>query len=733
MNSRKTSPAFLLSVTVLLAMLANGIWTIPVRADSSTGTPPANPPSSGTGSSRKAKGSPSDSLSQVPSGTEMVLVDNQGNKVPLGSEEAQQIVNSGDPIWCPSKVATPTPGKNGCTSPYTSGLDSLVSDINSGSITIPLVNGTIWIEGGSDPSSNAISLDSNTLSTSVNKNIVNFSLTLKGGWNGCTSTQPAVCSGGVTTSNASVFSVPISIIGWNNNVTLSDITINGATGDGLIIRTKKNITLTRVKSNDNTGRGANLDNCLLSSGHCTASGNVTIATGQFDSNQNGDGLDVTSGGTITVSNADASSNTGTCDSTDCTGVGAIFDNSLAAKPRVLTLSYANNTNNYSDGLRVLSAGAVILNYVTANYNGTAGTTNIPNGTDGHPLDGLGMVLQNSFNGATSKSIVTIKGSNQFTHNYFSGLSVLSSAAITASNLDAELNGGSGVSLVNSNAPLGRPSILLTSGNNSLYNVFTANAFDGLDVWSNGSIAVKNITANGNGTSTTTNGGVGAWLENDFTTAASPITLSGNNTFSGNYSCLGGTPCDPVTNPPYGGLTVFSNGAIKANNITASGDLAGAGADFDNSLASSAQPVTLTGVNLFTDNSYYDGLDIFSVGAITISNLNAIHNGNSSPFGYGAYLDNCQAFFSQSCFLLTSHPITLTGNSAFKYNGLDGLDVFTNGTIKLSSVSADSNSGTGVYLENGTTNFSSGVILTGTDFLVTMVAMDWMYLVTVQSH
>ena len=125
---------------------------------------------------------------------------------------------------------------------------------------------------------------------------------------------------------------------------------------------------------------------------------------------------------------------------------------------------------------------------------------------------------------------------------------------------------------------------------------------------------------------------------------------------------------------------------------------------------------MTGVNQFTNNAFYDGLDIFSVGAITVSNLNAINNGTSSPFGYGTYLDNCQAYFGPSCSITSaSQPITLTGSSAFKYNGLDGLDVFTNGAITLSSISANSNGGNGAYLDNGTTNFISGVALTGADF------------------
>ncbi|HUH97029.1 MAG TPA: hypothetical protein VLZ89_06710 [Anaerolineales bacterium] len=729
MSFRKTCPAFLLSVTVLLAIVAGGIWTSPARADG--GTVP--PPSSGSGTTRKAKGSSSSSTSQLPAGTKVVVLDSTGDKLPLGSQEAQQIVASGDPLWCPSTVSTPTPGSGGCTNPYLS-LDLLTGDISTGAITLPQVNGTIWIEGSPpDASTNAISLNALALSTTPNKNIVNFSLTLKGGWNGCLSTPPYTCTNSIDTSSPSVFDMPISITGWNNNVTLSDITIDGATATGpaLTITTTKNITLTRVTSKNNTTGtsssdgsagtqgGAYLDNCLFNGTKCQGSGNVVVSTGAFDTNIGGDGLYVESGGTIAASNVDASGNTGVCvpldPNGDCTGFGATFDNQHASKPKTLSLTEADDTfafnNNYSDGLHIYSIGAVTLNNITANDNGTAAGS-IPLGTDGNPLDGVGAVLQNSFTGATSASTLKISGTNQFNDNYSSGLSATSSAAITASNLDAENNGGLGAALLNNNTPFGRPGSTLSTSSSSIYNLFSANAFDGLDMLSNGAISVKNVTASGNGTSLAANGGMGALLENDYTTAASPITLSGSNTFNGNYSVLAATPGDT-----YGGLTVFSNGAIRGNNITAVGDLAGGGADFDNSQASSAQPVILTGVNIFANNAYYDGLDVFSRGAITVSNLNAIGNGTSAsaPYGDGAYLDNCMfGGLTPACTLLTSQPVTLTGSNAFKNNAYDGLGVYTNGTVTLSSLSADSNGDDGAYIINNTSTFQSNVTLGGSD-------------------
>ena len=176
------------------------------------------------------------------------------------------------------------------------------------------------------------------------------------------------------------------------------------------------------------------------------------------------------------------------------------------------------------------------------------------------------------------------------------------------------------------------------------NIFNDNYYDGLDAFSNGSITTNNLTADNNGTwsvsaSDPQFGGVGAWLENDFTGSPVAVTLNGINEFNGNYASY----WNPAWcgNNPCGGLVVYSNGAIKANQVTASNNVAGDGAVLDNCndygsgcTTPSAQNVTLTGVNTF-NNNYTSGLGIYSKGVITINNLTA--NGNTH--GFGAQLDN----------------------------------------------------------------------------------------------
>ncbi|MGA7195427.1 MAG: hypothetical protein WBW94_17555, partial [Anaerolineales bacterium] len=135
-----------LTLAILIGLIANALWTVPAFADSGTTNPP--PPTSGSGSTRGAHSS-SNNLSNVPSGTKVVIVDSNGDKVPLGSEQAQDILNNGDPVWCPATLAAPTPGTGGCTAAFTyltnaTPLNGLLGYLTANQ---PTLNGTIWIEG----------------------------------------------------------------------------------------------------------------------------------------------------------------------------------------------------------------------------------------------------------------------------------------------------------------------------------------------------------------------------------------------------------------------------------------------------------------------------------------------------------------------------------------------------------------------------------------------------------
>src|ERR1700690_2454185 len=145
MNSR--SRIIFYASMILLLALVSAFFVIPARADDSTPPPPAAPvvgdPAEVTTSAALTV------LSQVPAGTNVVVVNNSRHKVALASQEAAKIIAANDPIWCPTGVA-PKSGLGGCT--ITQGSFNFVDVAHPGLLSLisgKTVNGTIWILSGS--------------------------------------------------------------------------------------------------------------------------------------------------------------------------------------------------------------------------------------------------------------------------------------------------------------------------------------------------------------------------------------------------------------------------------------------------------------------------------------------------------------------------------------------------------------------------------------------------------
>jgi hypothetical protein len=645
---------------------------------------------------------PSTLLTDLPEGTEIVVVNDQGEAVSLASTEAAEILATSDPIWCPATVATPTPGMNGCTLSFTTfgGGGSLLAALTA---LDPAMDGVIWIEKGydsgvDDPGEN-FTLDGTTFT-----NMDQYKLTVKGGWNGCTPT----CVSTIDMNDPSEFNGYLRIINWNNDVSISDLLFTSVAGSpALQVTTTKNISLTRTDVISNTAAfGANLDNAG------SGTGNVTVVSSEFSNNGSTGGLAVASNGMITLTSVIANSNT---------GFGASLNTNVLGKS--ITISSSEFNDNGKDGLTVLSLGPITASNLTASDNGQGGifgsgawldntsATTAQNVT----LTGINIFLDNrdyglevlsegaisasnlyassnlNYNGAylnnsgaTTALGVTLTGANEFKENGDEGLRIQSNGAVTLSNVIASLNGIDGVDIDNSYLGSGSAAVSVT-GTNVFYN----NASYGITIYSLGPITLSSVTANDNTT--------GANLDNSFAINPQNVTVSGVNQFSDNSSS---------------GLVVNSKGTISVSSVTASNNTVGSGLDLSNSygFTNSLKGITISGTNVAFGNGQY-GIYASSYGPISVNSLSANNNGVG-----GFYLYNVNA--------ATPQAITLTGTNVAKENDVSGLVAQSKGTVAISNLTATSNgiatsSGWGALINNCQWNGSictgvGNVTLTGTN-------------------
>jgi len=421
--------------------------SVPAATDTSTAptasSVPATPvaPTSTSVSPTDTEAAPSATdttaaLSEVPTGTAVVVVDATGTAVPLATQAAADIIQSGDPIWCPNG-AKPIAGQGGCTGSYS----DLLSLVSSGLSGVTGANGTIWIEAGTDTSEHSITIYGNTLS-----NLQTYTLTVQGGWNGNS-------NGGIS-GDSEFDGNSIGIINWENDVTVNDLYIHDdgtGFGAGLAVQTTGNITLHHVKADNNEYDGARLDNTASTSGASITIGSDSLGNSEFSGNAS-DGLEAISNGDISLSGVTADDNT---------DFGAFLVN--VADPPSITITNSHFDANGEDGLDAISNGDISLSGVTA--------------------DG------NTFTGAVLNDIgidPTITNS-QFDGNGYDGLVVLSLGDTTLTGVTADDNDGTGA-------------LLKTGGNITVTNSdFSINGSDGLDAGTfAGDITVTNSSFSTNG-------------------------------------------------------------------------------------------------------------------------------------------------------------------------------------------------------------------------------------------
>ncbi len=695
MNIMKNHLKKLITAIVFIAVFAvSALAVVPVYADDApppaaddTASVPVSTPGEGEAALPSQPGA-DPVLQTLPEGTAVIAVGEEGNALPLASEPAAQVLEDGDPIWCPVGVAVPAANTNGCSGSYSTFAALLADPIfASGG---PAQNGVIWVEKTYSGEGSAVNLNGTTLNV-----MKGFSLTIKGGWNG-------LGTGTVDVNDPSVFNGQLQITNWANNITLSDITVSGnAAGSySLQVTTSGSITLTNVVVENNTGGGAYLDNTSS-----TSAASVTVTNGRFSNNTNtNDGLKINSVGAVTLANITANGNgSGTL------GSGIAIGNSLAATAQPVTLTNITTNDNRSTGLSVGSAGVITATDLTAVHNGLGGfgdgvyLSNMV-GTGGVTLNGTNLFYQNAekglkveTNGAIVASNVqaignttqgahldnhtsltpqpvTLSGSSSFKFNG-DGLYVFTLGTVTANNITASSNGSYGVNITSS----------YTSATGDVKftgtNVFLENGDSGFWIDTHGAVTMNNVTANNNGLYST--------IDNRFSPLFKGVTLTGTNVFNENNN---------------GGLDIKSAGMVTLNNVTANKNM-GSGLVIANNYSgtTNARAVVLNGVNTFNENKN-SGLEIYSYGAVTTNNITANLNGLSGANGNGTRINNSSA--------AVPAPVTMNGTNVFNSNFNIGLFVTSLGSVKTNNVTANANGENGVYIDNTYLGANGGVTMSG---------------------
>ena len=616
-----------------------------------------------------------EALTQLPEDTSVVVLDEQGQILPLALQETADVIAQADPMWCPEGLP---PGWPGCTTSYATMADLLT---NAGAyINSQSVNGTIWITSGVVSDLAPVEIDG-----AMHTNWSNYSLTLQGGWSGL--------SGDMSIGSNSLFSVPITVSNWNSginiynidaplialsnvnsvpgvtitnvnsDVELDTVTVNGSALNGIYVETTGKITGTNLTATSNSMQGAFLSGTtgVTLNGTNTFSGNgwaglsahspggaVTLNNVTATNTYWGYGVYITSGAGVTLTGANVFDNN-TYGGLYAETPGDIILSNVSATNSLdgngaslysggdLTLTGTNvfHSNGWS-GLAGSHGGDLVLNNITANSNGWVGA----------------FLYSTSGTGD-----VTLNGLNAFSGNANGGFSVFSSGNVTLNNVTADSNGASGGYVDNTG---GTGNVTVNNG------MFTDNLYHGIEIYTAGNITLANIISNAHSGTY----GDGAYLDN--TAGAGNVTLTGTNDFSNHSSGNSGMFILSNGDVTLSGLTSNNNG--RGVNISQAHNVSITGSTFDNNLCecegSGAYILASGDVSVGQSAFHANSLYVNSAGSV---NINTILVDAAQGVGLGVETQGGDLTISNSRFTNTVPNYNLP---IFPFG--DGADVFPNG-------------------------------------------------------
>jgi hypothetical protein len=378
-------------------------------------------------------------MTQVPQGTDVVVLNADGTVEPLATQAAADIIHSADPMWCPGNLGDTPLGDPSCiTSPIS--LTDLLTNMDAANAATPGTYsgaGVIYFEQNYDGTASGTGEDQVSIDQTAWGYLDTLTdLTLQGGWDGSTGY-----------SGQSTFNVPLSIFWTGGTLTLNNLTVDGSltgaavTGDGLSVYANNGlIDVQNVVVNSAGGNGAS-----IITDYSPSSGDAVTVNNSTFSNNAGGGLAIVSTGTGSVS-----------------------------------ISGVTTHHNSGWGLAVVSGGSISVT------NSTAGVDAVP-----EPGNGSGGALLTTFNSNPTLAAVVVTDSQFNNSGDCPGLEVYANGDITLQGVIAQNNSGNGAELLNTG------NVIITPGTTITTNDFSGNGDSGLTILSSGYISTLNVAVNGN--------------------------------------------------------------------------------------------------------------------------------------------------------------------------------------------------------------------------------------------
>ncbi|GEM_PF-1753322 len=605
-----------------------------------TGTTEDDSTGSGDGENEEADTSSTDEpiLEQVPDNTSVVVINEDGESEPLATQDAADAIATSDPIWCPVGQP-PIPGENGCTGTFAS-FDELLTFLkaNEGDAAYQQA-GVIYVAMG-DYATSESSIDFNEYEFDE---LVNYDLTIQGGWDTTTNTTEPTES---TTFNVSI-TIGSSDNPWVGSLIFNNIKIEDLfEEDALTAYSQDDITLTNVEiTNIEDGTAATLT---------STEGDVTITGGTFSESETGAVItaagDVTIEGDVQFNDNDVAgaviSAGGNVDISDST-----FNNNGEVEKKTIT----------GQGLEIASAGTVTLNNVQANENKVFGANITADGS---------VTISNSFFSGNHAYTSAYCGDSKYA-GY--GLQVVSQDSIVLDTVEANENYLFGAYLEAADQVTVTDSTFNENGSSSTKYIDGK----GLEVKSGNTVTLTNVQANGNRL-------FGADIDAVGTVRITDSVFSGNKS----YTCL---YCGGKTYYGYG-LQVISLDSIYLDGVDASdNNLFGAYLDAVGEMEIFDSTFNDNG-SISKDNIDGKGLEV--KGGATVTLQNVLANGNRQ---FGADITAVGDVTIRNSVFSGNKSYTCSYCGGRKYYGY-GLSVVTLENITLDSVTASENYLFGAYLD-----------------------------------